>query len=136
MCALSRMQDWKTLQPRICESSLAGGYYYKYTGSWERGNCFRKVLHGYVIFNNYGQCFREVIALKQNFVRLGVQCYSDSHVRTLLNFGVECRLKSRSFIWGTLLPLREQLKHINIRLSQHQMLVTEGDASFKQLILE
>lgn len=32
--------------------------------------------------------------------------------------------------------LRQQLKHVNARLLQHQMLMTGGGASFKQLILE
>lgn len=102
MCALCRMQDCKTLQLSICESWLIGGYYYTFIGSWETGeNFLRRILHRSVIFNNYGECFRELIALSTKlFVRLSVRCHFDTHIRTMLNLSVECRLESRSSVSG------------------------------------
>lgn len=51
----------------------------------------------YVIFNNYGQWFRELLALYiKILVRLSVLCHFDAHVRTVLNVSAECRQNSRS----------------------------------------
>lgn len=73
----------------------------------------------YVIFNNYGQWFRELLALYiKILVRLSVLCHFDAHVRTMLSVSAECRQNSRCSLWGALLPLRGQLEHVNSRFLQ------------------
>lgn len=65
----------------------------------EKWGKFLRLLHGYKICNNYGQCFRELIALYTKLcVRLSACHHSDTHIRAVPNVSVERRLKSRSFI--------------------------------------
>lgn len=113
----ARLQD---LQLSMCESWLIGEYYYKYIGSWESQRIFWKEYFVLMwFFNSYGQRFRALLALYVKIlVRLSVLCHFDAHLRTMINVSAECRWNSRFSFWGTLFPLREQLKHVNTRFLQ------------------